>query len=265
MLTELNGKAGRVCEPAREGRLKCPLIVRPTSEDAITGNVFGTLAAIDPRWWLPQMLNLALGTKRFRQRVFRRFRIELWKNYPPYPRELLPWQEGSTQVDIAISWENPPTTVFIEAKYLASLSSGTEGGRQQDEYPSDQVIRNIRVGLWQCGWFQRDEMFKLPTRDFGVVVLDPVHGHDLVKRYRGRGTLLKAIPHAERLSDLPDWPFVGDLNYRILVCVLRTTRRFMARAERALAETLCDYLDFKAQGANKSSSSRQRPLISLDR
>jgi len=57
MLTEMLGKGGRVCQPAREGKLKCPLIVRPTSEDVITGQLFGTLRAINPRWWLPNLLN----------------------------------------------------------------------------------------------------------------------------------------------------------------------------------------------------------------
>ncbi|REJ91798.1 MAG: hypothetical protein DWQ35_13930 [Planctomycetota bacterium] len=261
MLTELYGKGGRVCGPAREGQVQCPLIVRPTSEDAITGNIFGTLAAIDPRWWLPQILNAAIGTGLFRQRAFRRLRVELWKNYPPYPRELLPWSEGSTQVDVVITWENPPTTVFVEAKYLAPLAARTEGGRQQSEFPSDQVIRNIRVGLLQCGWFGRGRMFAPSPRRFVVVVLDPVHGHDLVKRYRSTRRLLAAIPHSRKLAGLPETPLVGDLNYRNLASVLRSTRRFMTRSERLLAEFLCDYLDFKARGANKSSPSRQRSFV----
>jgi len=42
-------------------KLRCPLIVRPTSEDVITGHVFQTLGIINPRWWLADMLNLALG------------------------------------------------------------------------------------------------------------------------------------------------------------------------------------------------------------
>ena len=96
MLTELLGKGGQVCQQAKAGEIKCPLIVRPTSEDVITGQLFQALESVNPRWWLPQILNTALGTSRFRQQVFRRLRIDLWKNRPPYPRELLPWNEGST-------------------------------------------------------------------------------------------------------------------------------------------------------------------------
>jgi len=58
---------------------------------------------------------------------------------------LLPWDEGSTQVDLTIQWENPPTTVYFEVKYLADLSPRVTNG--QAGFPSDQLIRNVRVGL----------------------------------------------------------------------------------------------------------------------
>src|SRR4051794_3745150 len=127
MLTEMLGKGGTVCQQAREGKLRCPLIVRPSSEDVITGQLFQSLEAIAYRWWLPEMLNLALGASQFRQQVYRNLRIVLWKNRPAYPRELLPWNEGSTQVDVTVTWENPPTTIFIEMKYGADLTPRTSG------------------------------------------------------------------------------------------------------------------------------------------
>ena len=74
MLTELNGKGGCLCEPARQGKLRCPLIVRSTSEDVVTGQLFGTLRVLNPRWWLPDILNQALGAERFRRQVFRDLR-----------------------------------------------------------------------------------------------------------------------------------------------------------------------------------------------
>jgi len=93
------------------------------------------------------VLNTALGENRFRRQIYRRLRIEPWVNQTKYPRELLPFEEGSTQVDCVITFENPPTTVFIEAKYEADLTprSGNDDGRHG--YPSDQLIRNARVGL----------------------------------------------------------------------------------------------------------------------
>ncbi len=117
MLTELLRKGGCLCQPAREGTLRCPLIVRPTSEDVVTGNLFGVLKVINPRWWLPDFLNEGLGVTCFHRQVFRDLKIDLWQNKPCYPREFLPWEEGSTQVDCTLTWENPPTTVYIEMKY----------------------------------------------------------------------------------------------------------------------------------------------------
>lgn len=245
MLTELLGKGGQVCQAAKEGQLRCPLIVRPTSEDVITGNLFGTLRAVNPRWWLPQLLNRALGADRFRQQVFRRLEIQLWKNRPPYPRNLLPWDEGSTQVDVTITWENPPTTVFIEMKYGADLSAKTSGDNGRHGYPSDQLIRNIRVGLLECGWFQRGRMVQVPPRDFAVIVLGPTKGHPLVETYRNSEKLRTAIPHDDKLIGLPRLPFVGEAAYRDVADVLREQERWVTRCERVLTDDLINYLGFK--------------------
>jgi len=141
MLVELNGKGGRACDHARRGDIRCPLIVRPTSEDQITGEMFQVLRAINPRWWLPQALNSALSAQRFGQHVYRKLSIDLWVNQPRYPRGLLPWDEGNTQVDAVISWENPPTTVFCEVKYLAELSSEHQG------LPRELGAKRIRTGV----------------------------------------------------------------------------------------------------------------------
>ena len=121
MLTELHGKAGQVCRYVKTGQVRCPLIVRPTSEDVITGHLCEVFRALNPRWWLPDILNVAVRAQRFRRQVFRHLKIEPWRNRSRYPRELLPWDEGSTQIDLSIQWENPPTMVYIEVKYLADL------------------------------------------------------------------------------------------------------------------------------------------------
>jgi hypothetical protein len=84
MLTELHRKGGCLCQPAREGKLRCPLIVRPTSEDVVTGNLFQVLKILNPRWWLPDFLNEALGVPAFGRQVFRSLRIEPWVNKPIY-------------------------------------------------------------------------------------------------------------------------------------------------------------------------------------
>jgi hypothetical protein len=257
VLTELQGKGGNLCSHAKAGEIRCPLIVRPTSEDVITGHIFQALGYLNPRWWLPDLLNTALGSNRFRRQVFRNLKIRLWQNQPCYPRELLPWEEGSTQVDALITWENPETTVFIEAKYGSELSANVSGDDGTSGYPSDQLVRNIRVGLHRSGWFRPDDqLFRQPPRDLVVLVLAPTKGHTLVGRYRDPGGLLAAIPHADRLIGLPPPPFVGEFGYADIIDLLRRRYRWFSRAERRVAEDLVDYLEFKLTAAPGTSGSR---------
>ena len=179
------GKGGNLCSQARSGEIRCPLIVRPTSEDVITGHLFQSLGYLNPRWWLPDLLNAGLGTTGSAVRSIGDFKIELWQNQPCYPRELAALGRGTTQVDAVITFENPPTTVFVEMKYLSGLSTSVSGDDGTSGFPSDQLIRNIRVGLHQAGYFRQDaQLFVQPPRDFIVLVVAPTKGHPLVARYR---------------------------------------------------------------------------------
>lgn len=260
MLTELNGKGGNLCSQSRSGEIRCPLIVRPTSEDVITGEVFQALGYLNPRWWLPDLLNTALGAPRFRRQVYRRLKIDLWQNQPAYPRELLPWDEGSTQVDVVIRWENPPTTVFIEAKYGSGLSANVSGDDGSSGYPSDQLVRNIRVGLHRAGWFQAGkQLFAQPPRDLVVLVLAPMKGHPLVERYRDPELLRAAIPHFDRLIGLPRPPFLGELDYSDIINLLRRQSRWFTRAERRVIDDLTTYLEYKLTSFPARSSPNVGP------
>lgn len=256
MLTELKRKGGQVCQPAKEGKLRCPLIVRPTSEDAITGNVFQVLGIINPRWWLADMLNLALGAPRFRRQVYRKLRIELWKNRPVMPRELLPNPEGSTQVDASISWENPPTTIFVEMKYQSELSRSTASHDPQSGYSSDQLIRNIRVGLWESGWLRMKSFFDLPQRDFCMILIGLTKGNALVEAYRDADHLLGQFPPTRRPDTLPVGPFVGELAYRDIATVLHRNLNAMGRAEQRAANDLLDYLELKQMQSGRFEPQR---------
>jgi hypothetical protein len=246
MLTEIQKKGGSLCQPARDGQLRCPLIIRPTSEDVVTGNLFGTLKVLDPRWWVPDFLNRALGVKHFRPQFYRRFRIDLWVNKPPYPRELLPWDEGSTQVDAVMSWVNPATTVYIEMKYGSDLSPVTSRNKGQHGFPSDQLSRNARVGLLECGYFQRPQLFHSSQRDFVLLFVSPTRGNPLVSRFRDPVQLRQAIPHSDLIQKLPRLPFIGELSYLDIVHLLGSRRRLMNRTERILVDQLGEYLEFKA-------------------
>jgi hypothetical protein len=251
MLTELHNKGGSLCDAASHGQVRCPLLVRSTSEDVITGELVHILRALNPRWWLADFLNAALGENRFQPQVFRRLRIEPWVNQRPYPKELLPWSEGSTQVDIQITWENPPTTIFIEAKYQSELSKTTSNGCDQREYPTDQLIRNVRVGLHECGYFSRESLFEIKPRDFAVILLSPDPKSNLVEKYRDRSKLLRSIPQSQKLKALPVRPFVGELGYAQIVRILARRIRFFSRCERELVRHLTTYLDFKKLSMRK--------------
>lgn len=253
MLIELGGKGGCICEQARKGELRCPLIVRPTSEDVVTGNLFGVLKALNPRWWLPDLLNQALGEERFRRQVFRNLQIKLWEKQRRYPRQHLNWTEGSTEVDVIIKWENPKTTVFIEMKYGSQLSATTSQNDGTNGFPSDQLIRNARVGLRENGWFQEDVLFHGERRDFVLILLTPTTGNPLVQHYRDTNQLKEAIPDSERLSELPRLPFIGELGYRDVVNILKQQRRWFSKPERTLIDDLERYLQLKLSQLGKAN------------
>jgi len=245
MLVELHTKAGNLCSQAKEGTIRCPLIVRSTSEDVVTGQIVQALKLLDPRQWVSDLLNAALGTQRFPRQVYRNFRIQPWYAKPPFPRELLKWDEGSTEVDVQISWENPPTTVYIEAKYGSKLSTRTANNHGQLAYPGDQLIRNIRVGLNDCGYYRTPGLFDHRQRDFAVIVLAPDRGQPLVQTYQPEETLRASIPHSDLIEKFPTFPFVGELGYADITEVLKSRIRFLCRTERIVVEELLRYLDFK--------------------
>lgn len=245
MLTELHRKGGCLCQLAQEGTIRCPLIVRPTSEDVITGHLVHALRILNPRHWLSDLLNAALGTERFRRQVYRRLRIEPWVNKPRFPREWLPWDEGSTQVDLEITWENPATTVYVEAKYGSGLSPQTSGDDGRSGFYSDQLSRCARVGLWECGYHREERLFERGRRDFVLIVLSPRGTHALVEQYRDVHRLKSVLPSGHLLEAFPRTPFIGQLSYGRLRQVMKQRFRFYTRPEQQMIEVLDEYLAFK--------------------
>ena len=252
MLAEILGKGGKVCVHAAEGTIRCPLLVRPTSEDVITGHVMQVLGVINPRWWLPGLLNSGLGTEKFRQQVYRQLNIKLWENRPSLPSECLPYPEGSTQVDAVVRWENPATTVYLEFKYLSPLANSTSHGPQQD-----QLLRNIRVGLHECGHYSAPSLFPAPPRRFMLLVITPERGQSLVQQYRQPARLAERLAETPLKPVLPAAPFVGELDYHDLRQILQRNAPYMQRAERLLATELCEYLEFKRKQGQEIRRERQ--------
>ena len=265
MLTELRGKGGRLCQAAAEGQLRCPLMVRPTSEDVVTGNLCLVLRTLNSRWWLPDFLNRALSVRRFHRQYHRGLKVEPWRNRPCYPRELLPWDEGSTQIDLTISWENPPTTVYVEMKYGSDVSPKGAGDDGTHGFPSDQLIRNARVGLYECGYFDQNPLFQMPTRDFVLILISPTAGHPLIARYRDLQSLKAAIPKSSRLKSTPLSPFIGELGYADVAELLAENRRWLTRPERLLVDQILEYLPFKVQQIREiRPSGRLQSSLKLD-
>ena len=250
MLAELGGKGGCLCKPAREGSIRCPLIVRPTSEDVVTGNLFGTLQAINPRWWLPDLLNRGLGLsdkhpRAFRQQLYRNLKIQLWQKQPAFPKNLIPWIEGSTEVDVVIMWENPQTTIFIEMKYGSPLSASTTNNNGDHGYPSDQLIRNARIGLHRSGWYREEVLWPQRPRDFVLLLLTPTIGSPLVSRYRRTDLLYESIPRSDQFQGIPRLPFIGELSYKCLSKILEQRFEMMNYTEKSLSKKLQEYLELK--------------------
>ncbi len=246
MLAELRGKGGDVCRQAKAGEIRCPLIVRPTSEDVVTGEIFGVLEALNPRWWISDLLNAALGEERFRRQIYRQLEIRLWDRQPAFPRYLVPWSEGQTEVDAVITWENPPTTVFVEMKLHSSLGAKVSHHNGSNGFPSDQLIRNARVGLWRCGWYDEERLFD-DRRDFVLVLIGRKRGERLVDSYRDPATLLDQLPNDQRIPVLPRLPFIGELGYADVARVLAANKRHYNRAERVLVARLEEYLAHKGR------------------
>lgn len=160
---ELHKKGGKLCEKAKSGELHCPLIVRPTSEDVIVGNVFGTLKHIPPHLWLNPLLNKAIdgdfNSNRFRQLWFKNFSMRFWERQAAIPQEILGFKEGRTEPDIIIEWENPATTVWIEAKWNSPMAKGTSNNHE-----NDQITRGMRTLTLATSSIPTGQLFDLPKR-----------------------------------------------------------------------------------------------------
>lgn len=241
---ELNGKAGRVCPEGMAGTIRCPLIVRQTSEDVLTGNVFGHLKFIRPHLWLGPLLNRGLGTNRFRQVWHKNLSIRLWERQARFPPELLPFKEGRSEPDIIIEWENPKTTVWIEAKYGSGLAEGTANARD-----NDQVLRGIRTLLVSTGHLRPERLFHVEKRRAVWLALLNRKPEPVVDQYRDRGRLVSMLAGMGALESLPEEPFVGTVTWSDIAEALQRIRRQMTSTEAGVAETTIDYIHAKVRTA----------------
>jgi hypothetical protein len=106
------------------------------SEDAMTWNVFKTLAKTNPEIWFSDIFHSIILHK---DEQFTEPALKFWDKYfPPMTR---PFPEGETHVDLTI--ETSHKLIFVEAKYKSDISRSTKHDPNRD-----QIIRNIDVGTW---------------------------------------------------------------------------------------------------------------------
>jgi len=230
---ELHRKGGKVCPQAQQGTIKCPLIVRPTSEDVLTGNVFGMLQHIRPHLWLNPLLNQAIDgdpqSGRFHQVWFKDFQIRFWERQARFPPELLDFKEGRTEPDIVIEWENPPTTLWIEVKYLSSFSKGTVHCAD-----NDQISRSIRTLMAETGHIQANRLFDTPLRRALWVAITLNGGEGLSEQCNQAGSNLS----------LPE-KHAGNITWEQIGKVLAVKNASNTPGERSMMTRLTEYLESK--------------------
>jgi hypothetical protein len=108
------------------------------SEDAVTWNVFRTLAQINPDRWFPDLFKKAFPHHNKTLHKTNPVTIKLWESVLPPAAIVLP--EGRSEIDIII--ESDSFVWFIEAKYKSDIST-----RTTHDNTRDQIIRNMDVGL----------------------------------------------------------------------------------------------------------------------
>lgn len=163
------------------------------SEDALTWNVFRSLAQIDPSFWLPLLRGRAFPSPSPTPSP-QIVTTHLWAQLSPPPSlRLHQKDEGMSEIDIVI--ETEVSVWFIEAKFKSDISTGTT-----NDPTRDQIIRNLDVGSWYAG--VREFYFALLIMDeektpTGVKVLKHIwpalpslsHRPDAMKNIKGCGLL----------------------------------------------------------------------------
>lgn len=150
------------------------------SEDALTWNLFMTLAKSDPETWFSEIFS---PIRLDQDEHFTDPGLRFWDTYfPPMTR---PFPEGETHVDLTI--ETSHKLIFVEVKYQADISKETKHDPDRD-----QIIRNIDVGSWAAKKRAKEFYFALltlPINTYSIDKLlyyqsDPSHIIDKIGSYR---------------------------------------------------------------------------------
>jgi hypothetical protein len=201
------------------------------SEDALTWNVFRSLAQVDPTFWMPRLFKRAFD----RDDDVRPHSVgvKLWQRVQPPPAlRLFQKDEGESEIDVLIETEQ--MVWFVEAKFRSDVSERTTNNPERD-----QVIRNLDVGSWYAG--VRDFYFSLLLLD----TASGTKGMALIERYAvSREEVVKRLPHRpDRLANLRG---TGLMRWSHLAAVLAECADGAPRAdERAYARHAVEWLKGK--------------------
>jgi hypothetical protein len=251
IIFELFKSSGKkVCPPNYVRKSNCPLIVRTTSEDLLTANVFGILKNLDPKVWLRRFLGEAIKGKDFSRHTFEGLSFEFWKRYhPPANRK---YREGISEVDVTISYKDG--IIFIEAKYLAPVSLRTSNDPRRD-----QVIRYLDLAAYH--FLNHPDSVK---EFYFVLIVDTEKPPWILTRYRYNQTLIKGLTNpgffkppveAGRLLSKG----IGWLSWNQLRRILEFIRgEFRTEAERRFVDDLIVYLDHKIREGERIRNERKQ-------
>lgn len=172
-------KAGRICNRDYRKGDGCPLIVRQTSEDVLTANVFGTLRNLRPSLWLDPVLAYAFPNQRLPACEGSELQVGFWRSLePPSNRK---GKEGPTEPDVLFSFRG--ILILVEAKYGSAFAARTSLDARRD-----QVIRLIDVAYSHA---VGEQLFQ--RAPYVLVVGAWMQEPPLVTRYRQPAGIIEAL------------------------------------------------------------------------
>ncbi len=251
IIFELFKSSGKkVCPPNYVRKSNCPLIVRTTSEDLLTANVFGILKNLDPTIWLRKFLGEAIKGKDFSRHTFDGLSFEFWKRYrPPVNRK---YREGISEVDVTISYKDG--IIFIEAKYLAPVNLKTTSDPRRD-----QIIRYLDLAAYH--YLNHPDGVK---EFYFVLIIDTEKPPWILTRYRYNQNLTKGLTNPGLFKPPVDAgrllsKGIGWLTWKQLRKILEITKvHFRTEAERKFVEDLIVYLDYKIREGERIRTERKQ-------
>lgn len=247
LVIELEGngrKAGHVCSRDYRNGPSCPLIVRQTSEDVLTANVFGVLRRLRPVLWLRPMLQSAFPRHRVHASAMQTVDVHFWAPTAPPLARTIP--EGETEVDVLVRFDS--TALFIEAKFLSELATGTTHDRRRD-----QLARLVDVAYATC---REAQMF--PEMPFVLVLGLTEKEPELVTRYRRPEALREMLSGEPTAAARLMAPRLGYVSWGVLRQILLAQLALAFPMERGFLGDVAAYIGHRADLGSRIQRERAR-------